>query len=177
MQKIKLLNHLNSIVLITVLVFALTSCVGYRLGNNKPNKFKDIKSLSVPIIGSDVIQPKLQTILTNSIIRSIQEQGSYQIRREKNSDASLIAKIKKIDRKQLRANRENVLETTEMEFSIDLEYKIINNNTGEIIEKGIATGKSTSYLNTNFQLTESRSLRSAAEKVAITLTSKLSEGY
>ena len=48
---------------------------------------------------------------------------------------------------------------------------------GEIIEKGIATGKSTSYLNTNFQLTESRSLRSAAEKVAITLTSKLSEGY
>ena len=177
MQKIKLLNHLNSIVLITVLVFTLTSCVGYRLGNNKPNKFKDIKSLSVPIIGSDVIQPKLQTILTNSIIRSIQEQGSYQIRSEKNSDASLIAKIKKIDRKQLRANRENVLETTEMEFSIDLEYKIINNNTGEIIEKGIATGKSTSYLNANFQLTESRSLRSAAEKVAITLTSKLSEGY
>ena len=177
MKKIKLLNHLNSIVLITVLVFTLTSCVGYRLGNNKPNKFKAIKSLSVPIIGSDVIQPKLQTILTNSIIRSIQEQGSYQIRREKNSDASLIAKIKKIDRKQLRANRENVLETTEMEFSIDLEYKIINNNTGEIIEKGIATGKSTSYLNANFQLTESRSLRSAAEKVAITLTSKLSEGY
>lgn len=177
MQKIKLLNHLNSIVLITVLVVTLTSCVGYRLGNNKPTKFKDIKSLSVPIIESDVIQPKLQTILTNSIIRSIQEQGSYQIRREKNSDASLIAKIKKIDRKQLRANRENVLETTEMEFSIDLEYKIINNNTGEIIEKGIATGKSTSYLNTNFQLTESRSLRSAAEKVAITLTSKLSEGY
>ena len=177
MQKIKLLNHLNSIVLITVLVLTLTSCVGYRLGNNKPNKFKDIKSLSVPIIGSDVIQPKLQSILTNSIIRSIQEQGSYQIRREKNSDASLIAKIKKIDRKQLRANRENVLETTEMEFSIDLEYKIINNNTGEIIGKGIATGKSTSYLNTNFQLTESRSLRSAAEKVAISLTSKLSEGY
>ena len=177
MQKIKLLNHLNSIVLITVLVFTLTSCVGYRLGNNKPNKFKGIKSLSVPIIGSDVIQPKLQTILTNSIIRSIQEQGSYQIRKEKDSDASLIARIKQINRKQLRANRENVLETTEMEFSIDLEYKIINNNTGEIIEKGIATGKSTSYLNTNFQLTESRSLRSAAEKVAITLTSKLSEGY
>jgi hypothetical protein len=177
MQKIKLLNHLNSIVLITVLVFTLTSCVGYRLGNNKPNKFKDIKSLSVPIIGSDVIQPKLQSILTNSIIRSIQEQGSYQIRKEKDSDASLIARIKQINRKQLRANRENVLETTEMEFSIDLEYKIINNNTGEIIEKGIATGKSTSYLNANFQLTESRSLRSAAEKVAITLTSKLSEGY
>ena len=96
MQKIKLLNHLNSIVLITVLVFTLNSCVGSRLGNNKPTKFKAIKSLSVPIIESDVIQPKLQTILTNSIIRSIQEQGSYQIRREKNSDASLIAKIKKI---------------------------------------------------------------------------------
>jgi hypothetical protein len=155
----------------------LNSCVGYRLGNNKPTKFKDIKSLSVPIIASDVIQPKLQTILTNSIIRSIQEQGSYRIRKEKNSDASLIAKIKKINRKQLRANRENVLETTEMEFSIELEYKVINNITGKTLEKGIVTGKSTSYLNTNFQLTESRSLRSAAEKVAISLTSKLSEGY
>lgn len=169
--------HLKHFSILTVLIFTLSSCAGYRLGNNKPSKFKKINSISVPIVESDIIQPKLQTLLTNSIIRSIQEQGSYKIKKEKYSDATLNARIKKINRKQLRASRENVLETTEMEFSIELEYKVTKNLTGETIERGTIIGKSSSYLNTNFQLTESHSLRTAAEKAATSIANKLSEGF
>ena len=162
------------IILIFVTTF-LSSCSSYRLGNNKPVKYKNIESIAVPIVQSDVLKPKLQSLVTNAIIRSIQEKGAFKIAKEKNSDATL--NIKNIERKQLRASRENVLRTTEMEFIIEIEYRVLNNLNGVTIERGNVKAKSSSYLNPNFQLTENHSLRDAAEKLAISLANKLSEGY
>ena len=164
------------IILIFVTTF-LSSCSSYRLGNNKPVKYKNIESIAVPIVASDVLKPKLQSLVTNAIIRSIQEKGAFKIAKEKNSDATLNIKIINIDRKQLRASRENVLRTTEMEFIIEIEYRVLNNLNGVTIERGNVKAKSSSYLNPNFQLTENHSLRDAAEKLAISLANKLSEGY
>ena len=164
------------IILIFVTTF-LSSCSSYRLGNNKPVKYKNIESIAVPIVASDVLKPKLQSLVTNAIIRSIQEKGAFKIAKEKNSDATLNIKIINIERKQLRASRENVLRTTEMEFIIEIEYRVLNNLNGVTIERGNLKAKSSSYLNPNFQLTENHSLRDAAEKLAISLANKLSEGY
>ena len=166
--------------LLIILIFVttlLSSCSSYRLGNNKPVKYKNIESISVPIVQSDVLKPKLQSLVTNAIIRSIQEKGAFKIAKEKNSDATLNIKIINIERKQLRASRENVLRTTEMEFIIEIEYRVLNNLNGVTIERGNVKAKSSSYLNPNFQLTENHSLRDAAEKLAISLANKLSEGY
>ena len=166
--------------LLIILIFVttlLSSCSSYRLGNNKPVKYKNIESIAVPIVQSDVLKPKLQSLVTNAIIRSIQEKGAFKIAKEKNSDATLNIKIINIERKQLRASRENVLRTTEMEFIIEIEYRVLNNLNGVTIERGNVKAKSSSYLNPNFQLTENHSLRNAAEKLAISLSNKLSEGY
>ena len=166
--------------LLIILIFVttlLSSCSSYRLGNNKPVKYKNIDSIAVPIVQSDVLKPKLQSLVTNAIIRSIQEKGAFKIAKEKNSDATLNIKIINIERKQLRASRENVLRTTEMEFIIEIEYRVLNNLNGVTIERGNVKAKSSSYLNPNFQLTENHSLRDAAEKLAISLANKLSEGY
>ncbi|MEC9042344.1 MAG: LPS assembly lipoprotein LptE [Verrucomicrobiota bacterium] len=166
--------------LLIILIFVttlLSSCSSYRLGNNKPVKYKDIESIAVPVVQSDVLKPKLQSLVTNAIIRSIQEKGAFKIAKEKNSDATLNIKIINIERKQLRASRENVLRTTEMEFIIEIEYRVLNNLNGVTIEGGNVKAKSSSYLNPNFQLTENHSLRDAAEKLAISLANKLSEGY
>ena len=164
------------IILIFVTTF-LSSCSSYRLGNNKPVKYKNIESITVPIVASDVLKPKLQSLVTNAIIRSIQEKGAFKIAKEKNSDATLNIKIINIERKQLRASRENVLRTKEMEFIIEIEYRVLNNLNGVTIDRGNVKAKSSSYLNPNFQLTENHSLRDAAEKLAISLANKLSEGY
>ena len=166
--------------LLIILIFVttlLSSCSSYRLGNNKPVKYKNIESIAVPFVQSDVLKPKLQSLVTNAIIRSIQEKGAFKIAKEKNSDATLNIKIINIERKQLRASRENVLRTTEMEFIIEIEYRVLNNLNGVTIERGNVKAKSSSYLNPNFQLTENHSLRDAAEKLAISLANKLSEGY
>ena len=166
--------------LLIILIFVtniLSSCSSYRLGNNKPIKYKNVESIAVPIVKSDVLKPNLQSLITNAIIRSIQEKGAFKIANEKNTDATLKIKIINIERKQLRANRENVLRTTEMEFTIEIEYRVLNNLNGVTIEKGNVKAKSSSYLNPNFQLTENHSLRDAAEKLAMSLANKLSEGY
>ena len=166
--------------LLIILIFVtnlLSSCSSYRLGNNKPIKYKNVESIAVPIVKSDVLKPNLQSLITNAIIRSIKEKGAFKIANEKNSDATLKIKIINIERKHLRANRENVLRTTEMEFTIEIEYRVLNNSNGVTIEKGNVKAKSSSYLNPNFQLTENHSLRDAAEKLAMSLANKLSEGY
>ena len=166
--------------LLIILIFVttlLSSCSSYRLGNNKPLKYKNIETIAVPIVQSDVLKPKLQSLVTNAIIRSIQEKGAFKIAKEKNSDATLNIKIINIERKQLRASRENVLRTTEMEFIIEIEYRVLDNLNGVTIERGNVKAKSSSYLNPNFQLTENHSLRDAAENLAISLANKLSEGY
>ena len=166
--------------LLIILIFVttlLSSCSSYRLGNNKPVKYKNIESIAEPIVASDVLKPKLQSLVTNAIIRSIQEKGAFKIAKEKNSDATLNIKIINIERKQLRASRENVLRTKEMEFIIEIEYRVLNNLNGVTIERGNVKAKSSSYLNPNFQLTENHSLRDATEKLAISLANKLSEGY
>lgn len=168
------LKLLISLIFVTTL---LSSCSSYKLGNNKPVKYKNIVSIAVPIVQSDVLKPKLQSLVTNAIIRSIQEKGAFKIAKEKSSDATLNIKIINIDRKQLRASRENVLRTKEMEFIIEIEYRVLNNLNGVTIERGNVKAKSSSYLNPNFQLTENHSLRDAAEKLAISLANKLSEGY
>ena len=102
------------------------------------------ESIAVPIVKSDVLKPKLQSLITNAIIRSIEEKGAFKIANEKNSDATLKIKIINIERKQLRANRENVLKTTEMEFTIEIEYRVLNNLNGVTIEKGNVKAKSIS---------------------------------
>ena len=166
--------------LLIILIFVttlLSSCSSYRLGNNEPVKYKNIETIAVPIVQSDVLKPKLQSLVTNAIIRSIQEKGAFKIAKEKNSDATLNIKIINIERKQLRASRENVLRTKEMEFIIEIEYRVLNNLNGATIERGNVKAKSSSYLNPNFQLTENHSLRDAAENLAISLANKLSEGY
>lgn len=168
---------LSLLISIIFQIFLFASCTSYRLGNNKPVKFESIESISVPIVKSNFTKARLQTLVTNSIIKSIQEKGAYKIKKENDSDATLYGKIISIDRKQLRANRENVLRTTEMEFTIGLEYEIINNSNGVTIAKGTTKGKSSSYLNANFQLTENHSLRNAADQLAISLANTLSEGY
>ncbi|MAS90588.1 MAG: hypothetical protein CMO56_01640, partial [Verrucomicrobiales bacterium] len=92
--------------LLIILIFVtnlLSSCSSYRLGNNKPIKYKNVESIAVPIVKSDVLKPKLQSLITNAIIRSIQEKGAFKIANEKNSDATLEIKIINIERKQLRA--------------------------------------------------------------------------
>ena len=94
----------------------MNSCVGYKLGNNKPTHLQKVNSVSVPIFKNETLEPRLQTLVTNATIKAIQQSGTYQVSKQRDSDATLTATIRTISRRQLRSTRQNVLKTKEIEI-------------------------------------------------------------
>ena len=93
------------------------------------------------------------------------------------SDATLFATIEKITRKQLRSARENVLKTKEIEIVIEMIFSLEENLTGKTLDKGTIIGRSTSYLDSNFQLTKRQAIQLAANDLAKKISARISEGF
>jgi hypothetical protein len=93
------------------------------------------------------------------------------------SDATLFATIKNITRKQLRSARENVLKTKEIEIVIEMIFSLEENLTGKTLDKGTIIGRSTSYLDSNFQLTKRQAIQLAANDLAKKISARISEGF
>ena len=155
----------------------MSSCIGYKLGNNKPTNLQRISSVSVPIFKNETLEPRLQTQVTNATVKALQQAGTYRISKPELSDATLFATIKNISRKQLRSTRENVLKTKEIEIIIDVIFSVEENRTGKILDKGTIKGNSTSYLDSNFQLTKRQAIQLAANDLAKKISARISEGF
>ena len=79
------------------LLASLPSCVGYQLGNTKPENLKRIETIYVPMIEDTTLEIKLAPQATNEIIKAISKDGTFRISRSSNADATLSAVIKTIN--------------------------------------------------------------------------------
>ena len=158
-------------------LIGMNSCVGYKLGNNKPTHLQKVNSVSVPIFKNETLEPRLQTLVTNATIKAIQQSGTYQVSKQRDSDATLTATIRTISRRQLRSTRQNVLKTKEIEISIEVIFALQDNITGKILDKGTVKGNSSSYLDSNFQLTKRQAMQLAADDLATKISARVGEGF
>ena len=166
-----------ALTLATAVSLLFGSCAGYQLGSIKPTKLAGIHSLAVPTFKNETQEPRIQSLITNGVIKHIQRDGSYSIASEAKSDAIVYGVIKQIDRRQLRAARTDVLKTRELEVIVTLEYVVRNSSTGEEVGKGSVKGRTDVFLDANFQLSERQAVQQAAEEAAVNLVSALSEGF
>ena len=171
------LPRTHLIALAVILVTATNSCVGYKLGNNKPAHLSEVSTVYVALFKNETLEPRIQTLLTNATIKALQKSGAYRISTPANSDATLHATIKSISRRQLRATRENVLKTKEIEFIIEAAFSLEDNITGKLLDKGTLKGQSASYLDANFQLTKRQAVQRAADNLAKKISARISEGF
>lgn len=169
----RILFALNSI----IILIGMSSCIGYKLGNNKPAHLQKVNSVSIPIFKNETLEPRLQTLVTNATIKALQQTGAYRISKPAHSDATLFATIKNTSRRQLRSTRENVLKTKEIEIIIEVIFSLEDNLTGKNLDKGSIKGRSTSYLDSNFQLTKRQAIQLAANDLAKKLAARISEGF
>lgn len=131
----------------------------------------------MPLFKNETLEPRFQALVTNTIIKELQRHGAYRIATPTDADAILHGTILRVSRKQLRSSRTNVLQTREIEISLDISFSLEDNGTGKSLDKGNLTGKTSAYLDSNFQLTERQALQLAAKDVAKTLSNRLSEGF
>lgn len=177
---------------------AMTGCAGYQMGAVKPTPYKDIDRIHVPTFKNDSLEPRTAAIVTNSVIKLLQEDGTYEITSREKADAVLEGTINRVERRQLRSAQLDTLRTTEMKLFIVVEWSLVDPNTGQKIayasardldetnvesssnlrqRPGRVVGQTIQFLDPNFQLSERNAIPLAAEDAAKQLVGQLANGW
>ena len=166
-------------------VFALIlgGCAGYHIGPIKPARFDGVKTLAVSTFKNDTLQPRVEVLLANSVIKQIQQDGTYKIADEATADALLEGTLEEIRRRPSRYVRGNVLQTQEYTLQIRVHYKVTQRGTGKLLDDRMVTGSTSFFVSGSGSIAvdvnqdELQAFPLAAEEMAVRLVSQISEGW
>jgi outer membrane lipopolysaccharide assembly protein LptE/RlpB len=158
-------------------VGALICGCGYKLGEIRPTPMRSVRTLAVPTFKNKTYEPRVEVLLADTLIKTLQEDGTYTIVSDDIADAIMHCMLNKIQRQSLRSVQNNVLATAEFGLRLDIAYEVTDRLTGSILKKGRATGTSTFFSNTDLQITERQAIPIAARNAAIELTTEVAEGW
>jgi len=156
------------------------ACLGgcaYSLGDARPSMMRGIETLSVPVSQNTTLEPNVEGMLADTIIKQLQTDGTYRIAIERNADATLYTKLINVNRRAARSIRGNVLATSEFELSTTVEYRVVENETGKDLMTGDVTGQTSFFVTADLQTDEAQALPLAFSDAANKLASRLSEGF
>ena len=160
-----------------------SGCAGYTVGPIKPTPMRSVQRIHVPNIINDTLHPRVEVLITNLLIKQIQQDGTYEITDENRADAILKVKLNEIERRPARSVRGNVLQTREYLLNLRARYEVIKTDTGMVLDNRSIIG-STSFFVGGENLNSADSVQDerqaiplAAEDLAVRITSLISEGW
>src|SRR5207253_2262366 len=80
--------------------------------------------IAVPTFENKTLLPRIEVLVTDSVIKQLQQDGTYKIAEKGNADAVLKAEITEISRTPARSVLGNVLATTEFNLSMHVKYQL-----------------------------------------------------
>ncbi|PYJ17709.1 MAG: hypothetical protein DME96_05090 [Verrucomicrobia bacterium] len=157
--------------------FTLSGCLGYHIGPVKPYYLRDVHTIAVPTFGNKTLVPRIEVLVTDTVIKQLQQDGTFQIAGSGNADATLKAEITRIDRVPARSVRGNVLQTTEFSLTMRLRYTLVAQNGTELAPPAEAVGATSFFVGQDVTTDERQALPLATEDLATRLVAQLSEGW
>ena len=164
------------LLLLAPLCLLLSSCAGYTLGSQKPINLRQVSKLAVPTFENLTLEPRLGVQVTNSVIKQLQNHGSYQIVARRDADAVMEGRITNIQRSQFRSDRNNILRSSQILATLTCTYTI-KDAAGTLLHSGSASADSYIILDANLQLSETQLLEEAAQRLAFKVADEISEGW
>jgi Lipopolysaccharide-assembly len=127
-------------------------------------------------------------LVTDTVIKQLQQDGTYQITNGDKADATLAGEISRISRAPARSQRGNVLLTTEFSLVLVVKYWLTGRDGKQLVAPNDATGTTTFFVdstatsvqqNTSGDVTsdERQALPLATEDLAGRLVTQISEGW
>lgn len=154
------------------------SCAGYRLGDAKPARFAEVRSIHVPLFRNDTLEPRVESLATNETVAAFNRDGTYRVTTADKADAILEGKVVKIDYAPLRTSRTDTLRPFELRSIVHLQWTLKDaNNPVRVIDQGLAVGSSNFFLDPNVQTSRTNALPDAVHRAARTLVSRLADGF
>jgi hypothetical protein len=159
-----------------LLAFLFEGCAGYTLGPAKPAYLAQVHSIAVPTFGNITLSPRIEVLVTSTVIKQFQQDGTFRIANEDQADAILKAEIVAVGRSPARSVRGNVLSTTEFNLSLIVKYSLIGHD-GKVLTTAGASGNTSFFVGSDVSTDERQAMPLAAEELAKQLVSQLSEGW
>ena len=157
--------------------FCLTACFGYHIGPVKPYYLQDVHTIAVPTFENSTLIPRIEVLVTDTVIKQFQQDGTFKIASNENADVILKGEISRITRSPARSVRGNVLATSEFNLVMRLRYKLVGNDGKPIGPPGEVSGSTSFFVGTDVITDERQALPLATEELANHLVSQLSEGW
>ena len=76
-------------------LFSLGGCAGYRIGPVQPYYLRSVHN-AVPTFGNKTLLPRIAVLVTDSVIKQFQQDGTYRIAGDDQADATLKGDITRI---------------------------------------------------------------------------------
>jgi hypothetical protein len=163
---------------IIFLVVALFSgCAGYTVGPIPPTYMKGVHKLAVPIFDNKTYEPQVQTLVTTTFIKQLQQDGTYEITGLDQADAEVRGTIYAVTRVKARSVIGNVLASSQFNLQVQIRMQVINAHTGVTIGQRDVTGQTTFFVGNDLPTQERQAVPLAAEDAAVQAASYLSEGW
>jgi hypothetical protein len=163
--------------LLTAACLFLTGCLGYHVGPVKPGVLRDVHVIAVPTFENKTLLPRIEVLITDTVIKQLQQDGTYKIARSDDADAVLKAQISEITRTPARSVRGNVLATTEFNLAMRVTYKLETRTGTVLMPPAEVVGTTSFFVGTDVTTDERQALPLAAQELAVHLTTQLSEGW
>jgi hypothetical protein len=161
----------------TALCLSLSGCLGYQVGPVKPYYLRDIHTISVPTFKNRTLLPRIEVLVTDTVIKQLQQDGTFQIAGDEKADATLKGEIYRITRAPARSVRGNVLATTEFVLALTVRYSLTGRNGEALAPSSEASGSTSFFVSSDVTTDERQALPLATEDLATRLVSQLSEGW
>jgi len=159
-----------------LVAFLLSGC-GYKLGEIRPTPMRSVRTLAVPTFKNNTYEPRIEVLVADTVIKQLQQDGTYTIVSDDTADAILYGTVTKIERRSLRSVQNNVLATSEFGLTLTVSYEVIDRVTGALLMKSIVQGDTSFFSSNDLQTTERQAIPLAAQRLAVDLSAALSEGW
>jgi hypothetical protein len=155
----------------------LNGCFGYHIGPAKPYYLRDVHTIAVPTFANGTLMPRIEVLVTDTVIKQFQQDGTFKITSNENADAILKGEISGITRAPARSVRGNVLATSEFSLVMRVKYKLLGRDGKPIAPGGEVSGSTSFFVGSDVVTDERQALPLATEELANHLVAQLSEGW
>jgi hypothetical protein len=163
--------------LATLICFALGGCLGYHIGPVKPYYLRDVHAIAIPTFKNHTLVPRIDVLVTDTVIKQLQQDGTYQITNGDKADATLTGEITRITRAPARSVRGNVLATTEFSLWLVVKYSLTGRDGTQLVPPNDVIGTTTFFVSSDVTSDERQALPLATEDLASRLVTQISEGW
>lgn len=165
-----------------VLLFAtlglFTGCAGYRVGNISGRDLQGVHSVYVPVARNESLEPDIQMVATNAIIRRFESDGTLSVNQNLNSDSEFDIVITDVMKHPIRSSTTDVLLTAEYELTVHARVTFINRRLGrKIFENASVSGTTTFFTQADINEGERQALPLACDDLAVNAVKLVTEGW